>query len=100
MSFERCNQLINILKIIFLFIKNNIIGKFSIEELCLDREKDNVSQYLVYLLNKYQQDNRNEVAEFREFQKFISKNKDKFKGMEVSDVLKKYRERQERRIKS
>ena len=29
---------------------------------------------------------RNEVAEFREFQKFISKNKDKFKGMEVSDV--------------
>lgn len=100
MSFERCNQLINILGNHISFIKNNIIGKFSIEELCLDREKDNVFQYLVYLLNKYQQDNRNEVAEFREFQKFISKNKDKFKGMEVSKVLKKYRERQERRIKS
>ena len=47
MSFERCNQLINILKNHISFIKNNIIGKFSIEELCLDREKDNVSQYLV-----------------------------------------------------
>ena len=100
MSFKRCNQLIDILEKHISFIENNIIANFSIEELCLDRVKDNISSHLVYLLNKYQQSNRDEIAEFREFQKFISNEKDKFKEMEVSEVLENYRERQERRIKS
>lgn len=100
MGFGRYKELISILENHISFIENNIISKFGIEELYLDREKDNVFQYLVYLLNKYQQSNRNEVAEFREFQKFISNDKDKFKEMEVSKVLENYRERQERRIKS
>ena len=90
MGEKRIENLIAILNNHISFIQNKIISQFSEFADLLDVN----DQKLARLLAKYQKQYRDEIAEFREFQLYIHKNK------LTNNILEQYRNRQISRIRS